>query len=43
MQSVIPLKDSRIDSYRIFYGDASEFVGGGIKNELIEYIREALG
>lgn len=42
IQSVIPLKDSSIDSYRIFYGDVSEFVNGETKNELIDCIREAL-
>jgi len=42
IQSVIPLKDSSIGSYRIFYGDVSEFTDEGIKNELIYCIREAL-
>ena len=42
IQSVIPLKDSCIDNYRIFYGDSSEFAGGGIKNELIDCIRKVL-
>lgn len=42
IQSVIPLKGSSIDSYRIFYGDISEFANGGLKNELINCIWEAL-
>jgi len=42
IQSVIPFKDSCIGSYRIFYGDVSEFTDEGIKNELIDCIKEVL-
>ena len=42
IQGVIPLKGSSIDSYRIFYGDISEFTDGEVKNELIDCIRGAL-
>lgn len=43
IQSIIPIKNSRIDNYRLFSGDVSEFVeDGGLKNELINCIREAL-
>ena len=42
IRSVIPLKGSSIDSYRIFYGDVPEFANGEVKNELIDCIREAL-
>ena len=39
---VLYLKGSGINSYRIFYGDVSEFTDEGIKNELIDCIKEAL-
>lgn len=43
IQSIIPVKDSRIDNYKLLFGDIDEFERDkGIRNELISCIGEAL-
>ena len=44
IKQIIPLKNSRIKEYKLFYGDVSAFSQNGVKRkELIDYIRKFLG
>lgn len=43
IKQIIPVKNSNIKRYRLFYGDASEFgVYGEKRKELVDFIREFL-
>jgi len=43
VESIIPIKNSKIRKYKIFYGEASNFDSGGEKAKiLIDYIRKFL-
>lgn len=43
IKKIIPVKDSKIDNYRLFYGEVLEFgVNGEKRKELIDYIRKFL-
>ncbi len=39
---VLPIKNSTVAQYQIFYGDDSDFVSGADRQELLAYVRDAL-
>ena len=43
IKKIIPIADSKIKAYRLFYGDVSEFNAKKKPEELINYIRKFLG
>lgn len=43
IKKIIPVKGSKMDDYRLFYGDVSEFgIDGEKRKELVDFIREFL-
>ena len=43
IKNIIPVKESKINNYKHFYGDVSEFgVNGNKRTELVDYIQKFL-
>ena len=42
IKEIVPIKNSKIDDYKLFFGDTSSFTEEDKRKEIIDYIRKAL-
>ena len=42
MKSIVPIKNSKINDYKLFFGDIPDFRGEEKRKEIIDYIRKVL-